>query len=250
MEQMPDHAQGHHPPPPGRGADPPGRHGMAVIGELAVYLSHLPMFMFPHDYQVLLEVEFDGPGDPQQAYFDDRQNHPDQRLYTFDPEPFVLPAIFAAEGSPASVTSVRGTLHRGHFERNTTPAPVAVDVTARIKNVIHQHRFEPGAADLPELRYLLFGRGAETFLAHVVTGPPSFDQLLSVEVDTRLPDRDLAGGIVVKVGGRPDTVEGRIDPGAGGQVAATAEIGGRAQPVGLRPRIEFYLETGELAAAH
>ena len=32
--------------------DPPDIHGMAVIGQKSVFLSHLPMFGSPHDYQV------------------------------------------------------------------------------------------------------------------------------------------------------------------------------------------------------
>ena len=33
-----------------------GIHNMAVVGEHAIFLSHLPMFMPPHDAQVVLEA--------------------------------------------------------------------------------------------------------------------------------------------------------------------------------------------------
>ena len=33
-----------------------GRHNMFVFGRDTVFLSHLPMFMAPHDAQLLLEV--------------------------------------------------------------------------------------------------------------------------------------------------------------------------------------------------
>jgi hypothetical protein len=56
------HAGGHggHPGHGGTGADDTtGVHGMLLFGEDVVYLSHLPMFMSPHNFQVLLEVGFD-----------------------------------------------------------------------------------------------------------------------------------------------------------------------------------------------
>src|SRR5262249_2379025 len=63
-------------------ADRPATHNMLVVGEQAVYLSHLPMFQeegqppTPHRYQAILAVTFSGPGnDPQRTYTEDRQAH-------------------------------------------------------------------------------------------------------------------------------------------------------------------------------
>jgi hypothetical protein len=42
-----------------------GRHNMVVFGRDTVFLSHLPMFMAPHDAQLILEVALenaDGSG--------------------------------------------------------------------------------------------------------------------------------------------------------------------------------------------
>jgi hypothetical protein len=36
-----------------------GVHGMLLFGADTLYLSHLPMFMRPHNYQVILEVVVD-----------------------------------------------------------------------------------------------------------------------------------------------------------------------------------------------
>jgi hypothetical protein len=61
--------------------DEPATHGMAVIGQKSVFLSHLPMFGSPHDYQVIVEAELTKTGaDPQQVYFDDRKQNPDAKL--------------------------------------------------------------------------------------------------------------------------------------------------------------------------
>jgi len=247
MHDMHDHA-GHH--PAAHPTEPPAGHGMAVIGEQPVYLSHLPMFMFPHDQQVLLRVSLEGDGDPQQVYFDDRKQHPEQRLYTFNPVPFVLSTLFAADEAPAEATSFQGTLHRGHFERaSSRPVQIAADVTARVSNVIHHHRFQPDTAALEALQYLLFGKGSEIFLAHFINAPPDFDQLLSVDIDVQLSDEDLSIGSVVKFDGRPNTVATRIKPGVDSDLSAVAEIDGRSLPLKVRPKVEFYFEARELAEA-
>jgi hypothetical protein len=57
-----------------------GVHNQMMVGEQAIYLSHLPMFMFspqrhPHNFQVILEVTLSGSGDPQAIYADDRRKH-------------------------------------------------------------------------------------------------------------------------------------------------------------------------------
>ncbi|MGE3974950.1 MAG: hypothetical protein AB7F59_10530 [Bdellovibrionales bacterium] len=41
-------------------ADPPSTHGMVVFGKNATYVSHLPMFHAPHDYQLVMKVSFSG----------------------------------------------------------------------------------------------------------------------------------------------------------------------------------------------
>lgn len=243
---------GHHQhgPPPTEPADPARSHGMAVIGEQSVYCSHLPMFMAAHDYQVIAEVEFEGQPDVRRLYLDDRAKHPDQRLYTFEPKPFVLPDLFPTVAGPARLTTFVGKLHRGHFERDdTSPERLAADVTTRVRNVIHHHKFQPGAAELPQLQYLLFGKKSELFLAHLITRPPSFDHLLSVEVDDVPTDEELGRGIVVMLKDRPDTPAARIRLSSDTELTVTAEDGGKSRELRLRPKVEFYFEVGDLEHA-
>ena len=45
-----------------------GLHGMLIVGEETIYVSHLPMWMRPHNFQVILEVTFRGPDQPPLAY--------------------------------------------------------------------------------------------------------------------------------------------------------------------------------------
>src|SRR4029077_3625908 len=94
--------------------DPPAGHGMLVIGLDTAFFYHLPMFMSPHDYQVILEGTLSKQGsDPQRTYRDDRKGHLKTSVYTFAPAPFVLPDLFP----PAhKLKKFRGDLFRGHFE--------------------------------------------------------------------------------------------------------------------------------------
>jgi hypothetical protein len=73
-------------------------HNMLVVGEKTVFLSHLPMFHGNHGFQVILEVAFSNSGgDPQAIYAKDRQNHPETKMYTLNPEEFVLQDLFTPD---------------------------------------------------------------------------------------------------------------------------------------------------------
>jgi hypothetical protein len=230
--------------------DPEARvHGMAVIGTDTFYLSHLPMFMPLHDYQVILEAEFTGPdGRPDPGYVEDRKQHPGL-LYTFRPEPFVLPQLLP-DGGPPKRSSVTGDVFRHHYERTQPPNPrpveVASGITVTVRTVVHGRKFEPGASRPPQLEYLLFGRGQELFLAHLISAPPDFDQLIQVRVDTELDDGDLARGLRVTVPDRADEARERIRPN-GGPLAAVLRPGDQDIKIGVDPGQEFYLEENELA---
>jgi hypothetical protein len=235
--------------------DPPSGHGMAIVGRETVFLSHLPMFMRPHDYQVILEVTFSGDGtDPQRTYADDRAAHPDAKPYTFDPERFVLTDLVPpGPGQPARRRSFRGDIYRGHFER--FPSQAAKDaarigrgVVANVARVVLFEKFDPRAAELGRLEYLLFGKGPELFLAHAITKPPDFDQLLAVTVAGQaVPEEALGRGVAVAFPGRANTSDERIEVGRA--ASGVMRLAGREVPVEVMPTAELYFETGDLASA-
>jgi hypothetical protein len=79
MTMPPQH---HHEP----NTEHPAVHGMLMVGEARVLMSHLPMFHAPHDYQIILETSLSVPGfDPRKKYVDDR-NATQTRIYTWVPE--------------------------------------------------------------------------------------------------------------------------------------------------------------------
>jgi hypothetical protein len=230
--------------------DHPAVHGMLIVGEQSVYLSHLPLFGSPHDFQVLLEATFSKPGDdPQNDYFDDRKRAR-EKIYTLEPEAFVLPSLAAA----TPLRSFKANIYRGHFERFPNrraqdAARIGQGVDVTVTRILHFRKFDPTAAKLPALEYLLFGKGDELFVAHFITTPPDFDQVLSVKAaGEKLSDADLSQAMPVVISGRPNTVAQRIKGGesVAGQIRGTGAAASKA--VQLQAGTEFYLEQEELAS--
>jgi hypothetical protein len=238
----------HHAPEDGSTpTDKAGGHGMAVIGTQTMFFSHLPMFMTPHNYQVILEGRLSQPGsDPQRTYREDRAQHP-QALYTFDPVPFVLPEI----APPAFARKqFSGDLVRGHFEAPpefpAKPHVIAGGVTVEIVNVVYFRQLTPQPTRPDHLEYLLFGKGEEIFLAHVISGPPDFDQLVSAKVrGHQFTADELRRGVRVQVPGAAASSAQRIKPGKA--VSAQAQVSGKDVAVTVEAGAELYFMERELA---
>ncbi|MEW2051686.1 hypothetical protein [Streptomyces sp. NPDC005476] len=230
-------------------AEPMATHGMLVVGEEVAYLSHLAMFMSPHDFQVLLAVTFTSDtGDAQKTYRDDRRVTGTD-IYTLRPERFRLSDLMGAGGQSVR-RSFTGTLFRGHFERGGTE--IIDPVTVEVKNIIHFRQFEHHASRPADLTYIMFGSSRELYLAHFITTPPDFDQIISVKQvrsvsGAPLTDEVLRKGPGVAIPGTADAPGNRLQEGR--QVAA-AWLDDSSPGVDLRFVMghEFYLETGDLAA--
>jgi len=150
-------------------SDPPGSHGMLVVGTDAVYLSHLPMFHVPHNYQLIFEAALDA--DVLADYRRDSGARTDT-YYTLVPTGrWVLPDTIV-EGA-----SFRADLYRGHFERGGTPIRQGITVTVR--RIVHFRRFDPGRKPDPT-QWIAFGRGREHFLAHRIEAAPDMDQVVEL----------------------------------------------------------------------
>ena len=227
-------------------ADPPGTHGMLLFGEKTIYLSHLPMFsMNIHRYQVILEVTLTkAAGDAQASYVRDRRQHPGTKIYTFEPEPFVLPEL---DPKNPQRNSFSGTIFRGHFERGGKP--INENVVANVTRAVHFHKFDSQAAGLPQLEYIVFGKDQDLFLAHLITRPPDFDQVMSIsQIDRKFTNEELTGGAPIIFPGKSNTPGQRIKPATQviGQVKQAGA--GAAKMVKLRPGVQFYFEARELAS--
>jgi hypothetical protein len=148
--------------------DPAAVHGMALFGEAqtGVFLSHLPMFHRPHDYQVLLRAEL-----ATDFRIDKRE------LHTIAPRAFEL----ALAKEPGFVMTV--DVYRGHFERGGTRLG---RTTARITEVIAFEKLVPTTPRPAEPSFYLFGNTDDAYLVHVITSRPDFDQIVRVRVPAGL----------------------------------------------------------------
>lgn len=197
--------------------DPETIHRWFVFGDNTVYLSHLSMFSMPeHAIQVIVEAEFaERDGASSTAYQDDRMGHPKQKLYTLDPAVFVLPDILPSDSTPPRRTTLEADLYRDHVEKdNPEKEMVASGIEARIKHVVHARRYDPAAQPLTDLEYVVLGKGGETYLAHLITRPPDFDQIIGVTIDHPLSDEQLAGGPRLTVQQRANKLADRLQEGS------------------------------------
>jgi hypothetical protein len=210
--------------------DKPSTHGMAVVGHHKVYLSHLPMFHTPHDYQVILEVEFDSTS---KAIYDQSVGTASE-LYTIEPETFVLPNMTKAGNS------FQATLYKGHFERGGVP--VAENVTIKIVKVLYFKKFQPGETQLAQASYILFGNENEQFIAHIITAKPDFDQILTVKVDSAIAaEIDTVGSLLVTLDDLKN--EEPVLAPAALQAVTTKD----SKTINLETESEIYLEKGDLS---
>lgn len=243
--------------------DTTGMHGMLLFGREVLYMSHLPMFATPHNFQVLLRVALDDAAD--QVLRDDREAG-DQSMYTFAPAPFPI-AELDPGGEHPTRTSIEGRLFRGHFERGGQQ--IAAGAVAHVRRVVYFRELDVNAQPGDEsLAYLGFGFTGRLHLVHQIGARPSFDHVVTARIvagSVRDPSGKRRGDDLARehfqtaeqlntaqpvvLRGRRDTFEQRLSPhdvydcsfvqtvGPGGShgVVAEVEIGD-----------ELYLEHGEL----
>jgi hypothetical protein len=233
----------------GHEAHPPQNpHRMMIVGEKSIFLSHLPMFMSPHNFQVILEATFTNKGSSvQEIYTRDRQSHPQTKMYTLDPqEDFKLTTLFTPD--PPARNTFRATVFRGHVEKGGQAIAGLTNIEVNVKRVILASALVRGAEKPEKLSYTLFGKGTELFLAHLITAPPDFDQILSVECDNVPPEDEMLRGVRVVILDRENTATHRIREQE--KVSGQGHVTGAHQFLDLHveAKTEFYFEEGELSS--
>jgi hypothetical protein len=218
-------------------------HGQLMLGHSTIHLYHLPVFMtnpaeHPHNFQVILEVAFtDAAGAARRSYLADREANPTS-LYT------ATPAIFAQTALALEYPGRQPLRHfdqvavfRGHFERQSekiASAPMA------ISRVLLFRGLAPGGQKPANPSYLLFGRGEDMFLAHLLSTPPDFDQVLAVSVEGGDPG---AAPRYLTFTDRANEMGRRL------RVGDTESCTGEGGNFRLRVRAESYCEAGEVSRA-
>jgi hypothetical protein len=240
-------------------SDPPSTHNMLVVGGKTVFLSHLPMFddlsedksdyTSMHRYQVILEARFiRNRKDVTNIYTKDREANAGIKMYTLQPARFVLARLFTRNTGAPALKSFRATIFRDHLERNGETIQGLEDVVVNVNKVVHARKFDPSQDKPPQLEYFLFGKGDELFLAHLITKPPDFDQIVGVRtVGHRFTDEELGRGVRVLLPERSNTAAQRIKENE--QTKAQFQVANTSQALDLplQAGTEYYFEEGELA---
>ncbi len=154
-------------------ADAPSVHGMFVFGgEKATYISHLPMFHAPHDYQAIFKVAFgDLPRSETLRHYELAQSQ-GAKFFTLEPEVMDLTEVMNGNR-----TTFIAMLYQGHFERGGERLGW---VKVKVDKIVLAKRLD---ATLPQVSmgsYFVFGEKGEYFAAHLIGGKPSFDAILLV----------------------------------------------------------------------
>ncbi len=223
---------------------------MLLVGARALYLSHLPMFAPPHDFQVLLEVRLrHEDADPHDVYLRDRADT-GTALYTLVPEVFALRELIEEPGAATARTSFGGQLWRGHFERG---GDLLLDgLTVEVVDIPLFEQLRGGdPKPAGDLEYICFGKPGERFLAHRISGPPDFDQIVALRlVDPEIDEMIRRMGPVL-VKGRDDELPARLQPGETITGSFFQTIGPQGQhgfSTELIVEQELYLEFNELSS--
>jgi hypothetical protein len=219
---------------------------MFAFGRDTVYLSHLPMFMSPHDAQLILDVALEDEAGSSllEVWSTERANNPDERVYTMMPQRFALSTLYTPD--PPARRSFRARFFRGHLERGGEVIPELGSIVVRVTDVVYAKRFDRGGKP-DDLTYRLFGRRGELFLAHVITEPPDFDQILSVQLaGAQLDEDEVNAGIEVVLPDRPNGATERLRDGTA--TTARGHVTGAHQFLSLEIADvqELYFEEGEL----
>lgn len=223
-------------------SDPPCIHGMRIVGEQSVYLSHMGLFNSScHDYQGLFEVNFAGTNDPQKIYLNAQKANPDENEFTIEPtEKFVLPKL-----ASGALTSFTANIHRGQYERPATnPKLLASNVTVNIKRVLHFRQFRPGAKQPPTSEYLLFGNDAEKLAAHLIAAPPDFDQIVAVKSSFPLTNSELMKAVRLVFPNRPTpNPQANLAQALKSGVKPTVQVNGQPPNQTIQVGSQYFLET-------
>lgn len=235
-------------------------HGQFMFGGDALYFTHLAVFMdaprfHPHNFQVILEAAFVDPED-ERTYRDDRLDA-SGALYTAFPE-FDQGALIASDAGQEPLRLLSDTpVFRGHFEHGGEPLSLPAGGNVNVAQVLYSREFLSGGDKLAEQNYLLFGRGDDVFLAHLISAPPDFQQVVPAAIKAPDIEADAARGVVesviddpllfVRLPDRSNEVGSRLR--SGDTISCALETGTRAGPVTIELQIgeEAYCEAGELS---
>ncbi|MBY0518655.1 MAG: hypothetical protein K2P81_17220 [Bacteriovoracaceae bacterium] len=158
---------------------PKGGHGQLFFGNGPFYISHLPLWFQPHNFQAIYEVDFPNTveGQKMKELFKKRKN---QGFATFNPsQVFKIPQFNCMTG--LGEKELPGELFQGHFERDGESLG---DVKLIVKRRIYYKELseKPASASASDVDdYIVFGEGNQFFSAKVIERKPAVDHIMPLE---------------------------------------------------------------------
>lgn len=226
------------------------QHNQLLLGDPTAdsfYLYHLPLFMnrpqgHPHNFQVIVEARLAKP-EHATALSKDRAANPNI-IYSAAPEEFDQTLLALNYPGHPSLPSLGAAIYRGHLERGglsifgVDASGDDVKVPLQLNQVVHLREFAPDAGKGTGLHYVVFGG---SLLAHTLTAPPDFDQIVRVKIES--PSELPADGLYLTIGDRSNKVEDRLVPG---QSISCSHTDAEASEVTITVEDELYCEAGEV----
>ena len=131
-----------------------GTHGMLLFGEETLYLSHLPMFMSPHNFQVILAVTLNDQAAGRLRDF--RAHFGRNDMYTFKPKKFHITDLISRHPGKPALTSFGGSLFRFHFERGGES--ISEQVKVHVTEVLYFQELGAASPKAPSLNTCCLGK--------------------------------------------------------------------------------------------
>jgi hypothetical protein len=158
---------------------PKGGHGQLFFGNGPFYISHLPLWIQPHNFQAIYEVDF--PNTPEgRAMKEVYKKRKNQSYATFNPsQVFKIPQFNCMTG--LGEKDLPGELFQGHFERDGESLG---DVKLIVKRRIYYKELseKPSAASSSDVdEYIVFGEGNQFFSAKVIERKPAVDHIMPLQ---------------------------------------------------------------------
>lgn len=153
-----------------------GVHGMLLFGNSeGMYVSHLPMFHAPHDYQVVLQIRcLDQKLDAAiKARLEQKL-----ALWTMEPEQFEIARL--AADSKSLLKQFKANIVLGHFEQGGKTE--YKDVPVVVEKTLIFRQLSPQMRDSKQAVYHQIGSGTQRFLLKEIDSRPDFDHVLAISV--------------------------------------------------------------------
>ncbi len=173
-------------------ADPPSIHGMVLFGTGPFYISHIPMFHKPHNYQAIMEVEVDS------ATAAAILKSGEHGKMTIVPEMMVLPKVISEMGS------FQAAVYDGHFEKKGKKVG---SVNLKIKRVVYFREFDMKSPQRRQTdNYFLFGDPRQAFLAKEIDDiGPDKDEISQVQNLPSKVKKSISNGDILSTQNNPQS---------------------------------------------